>query len=203
MGDTWKKFWMHSLSKSKYFPSLWEKKISLLPSPDVVEVYTQFIWSVYIIVSPGQCSYPAGSKFSTLDEQKKIAHNTFSWIHKEHKGFFFLQVPEECRSHHWSIIQFFSLLPLIHFPNIDFVLFVQETKKIPSSCSFLFWSMKLPDSPNFFRLKDEYFYFISSSLKYKLRMCSLLWRVSMHHGPKLWYWWITWNPIQVMAVIIV
>lgn len=49
--------------------------------------------------------------------------------------------------------------------------------------------MKLPGSTNFFRLKDEYFYFISSRLKYKLRMFSLLWWVSMHHGPKPWHWW--------------
>lgn len=49
--------------------------------------------------------------------------------------------------------------------------------------------MKLPGSTNFFRLKDEYFYFISSRLKYKLRMFSLLWWVSVHHGPKPWHWW--------------
>lgn len=123
-------FWMHSLSEPKDFPSLWESS-SFLLSPDVGEVYTQFIWSVYIIDSPGP-----GSAVIQLDQNsppwmnKKIARNTFSRIHKDHKGLFFLQMPEKCRSHHWYIIQFFSLLPLILFPNTDFVLFAQETKKI-------------------------------------------------------------------------
>lgn len=35
--------------------------------------------------------------------------------------------------------------------------------------------MNLTGSTNFFRLKEEYFYFISSRLKYKLRICSILW----------------------------
>lgn len=73
-----------------------------------------------------------------------------------------------------SLVQFFSQLPLILFANFVFVPFAQETKKIQSSGFFLFSSMNLTGFINSFSLKEEYFYFICSRLKHKLRICSLL-----------------------------
>lgn len=85
----------------------------------------------------------------------KIAHNTFSWIHKDYKGLFFPQVPEECRSHHRSIIQFFSLLQY-SFQTLIFCSLLRRLRKFRAPA--LSCSGPWPGSTNFFRLKYEYFY---------------------------------------------
>lgn len=166
MGDKWKTTrCIHCLMNCpKYFPSLWESS-SFFPSPDIVEVDSLYEVHILGFLHGWAVQVSRWIKILHLGWIKKMPIILSLEFIKTIKASFSLRCLRNAGPITGPLFSFFSLLPLILFPSIDFVLFAQETKKIQSSCSFLIWPMKLPGSTRFFRLMDEYFYFTSSRLK--------------------------------------